>query len=86
MAVVDDKKPMYALDEIEDEVRRASAKHAPMHSHHEAYAVIAEEFQVEYWGEVVKGGAESGPRRAEDLRKELIHTAAMCVRALHDLC
>lgn len=68
------------------EAQRAAQKHPPMHSHHEAYAVIREEFEVEYWGEVCKGGNESGPRRAEQLKKELIHSAAMCLRALSDLC
>ena len=65
------------------EISRATAKHAPMNSHHEAYSVIKEEFE-EYWAEVCKGG--STPRDPVALRTELIHTAAMCVRALHDLC
>ena len=69
--------------EVLAEFDRASAKHKPMNSHHEAYAVIAEEFE-EYWREVTKGG--STPRNPEALRTELIHTAAMCFRALHDLC
>jgi hypothetical protein len=73
-----------ALDEIEQEVLRASAKHAPMNSHHEAYAVILEEVE-EYWREVQKGGSTQ-PRCPKALKEELIHTAAMCVRALHDLC
>jgi hypothetical protein len=68
---------------VMDEVRRASAKHPPMHSHHEAYAVIKEEFE-EYWREVQKGGGT--PRDPEALRVELVHTAAMCIRALTDLC
>lgn len=66
------------------EFARASAKHAPMHSHHEAYAVISEEFNVEYWAEVCKGG--STPRDPAALKLELVQTAAMCMRALHDLC
>jgi hypothetical protein len=65
------------------EFDRASAKHPPMHSHHEAYSVIKEEFE-EYWTEVKKGG--SVPRDPAALRRELIETAAMCFRALHDLC
>jgi hypothetical protein len=66
------------------EFDRANAKHPPMNSHHEAYAVISEEFNVEYWAEVCKGGGT--PRDPDALRTELIHTAAMCFRALHDLC
>lgn len=65
------------------EASRAADKHPPMHSHHEAYAVILEEFE-EYWAEVQKGGSK--PRDPEALRTELIQTAAMCLRTLHDLC
>lgn len=72
-----------ALDLVKAEVKCACAKHAPMHSHHEAYAVILEELD-EYWEEVRKGG--NTPRDMTALKAELTHTAAMCVRALHDLC
>lgn len=68
---------------VSDEFRRASGKYKPMNSHHEAYAVILEELE-EYWREVQKGG--STPRDPEALKIELIQTAAMCFRALHDLC
>lgn len=75
------------LGDVHAEFVRAASKHAPMNSHHEAYAVIREEFEVEYFQqEVCRGGSESGPRREDGLRRELVHTAAMCVRALHDLC
>lgn len=79
-------KLLDAVAAVQAEVQRAASKHEPMNSHHEAYAVIREEFEVEYFGEVCKGGAESGPRHTEQLKKELIHTAAMAVRALVDLC
>lgn len=69
---------------VEMEVARASSKHPPMNSHHEAYAVISEEFNVEYWAEVCKGGGT--PRDPEALKLELVQTAAMCFRALTDLC
>jgi hypothetical protein len=75
---------VYALDLIEKEVQRTSDKHALMNSHHEAYGVISEEFNVEYWAEVCKGGGT--PRDPNGLILELTHTAAMCVRALMDLC
>jgi len=65
------------------EATLASLKHPPMSSHHEAYAVIKEEFD-EYWLEVIKGG--STPRDPEALKLELVQTAAMCLRALYDLC
>ena len=67
---------------VNHEAAQAAAKHAPMHSHHEAYAVIKEEFD-EYWEEVRK---RSASRDAEALKMELVQTAAMCLRALHDLC
>jgi len=71
------------VDAAVEECTRATRKHPPMNSHHEAYAVIREEFD-EYWEEVRKGG--STPRSTEALRIELIQTTAMCLRALHDLC
>ncbi len=72
------------VEAVLNEFRRATAKHPPMHSHHEAYAVIKEEFE-EYWTEVMKGG-KTCPRVPEQLRQELVETAAMCLRAIHDLC
>jgi hypothetical protein len=72
-----------AMNNVCYEAMRAGEKHPPMHSHHEAYSVIREEFE-EYWDEVKKGG--STPRDWADLQTELIQTAAMCLRALHDLC
>lgn len=68
-------------EEVGNHLRNAQAKHAPMHSHHEAYAVILEELD-EYWEEVRKW-----PKRHSDaeMRKELMHIAAMALRAIHDL-
>ena len=68
------------LSEIVDEVIAAKSKHEDFNSHHEAASVIREEFE-EYWEEV--------RRKDFDImaaRKELIQTAAMCVRALVELC
>lgn len=39
------------LEDVAAELEAARAKHAPMNSHHEAYAVILEELD-EYWEEV----------------------------------
>lgn len=72
-----------AIDLVQNETERAITKHAPMASHHEAYAVIKEEFD-EYWQEVQKGGSK--PREPLALRTELVQTAAMCLRTLVDLC
>lgn len=71
------------ITQVSEEFKRAAQKHKPMNSHHEAFAVILEEVD-EYWREVQKGG--SVPRDPVALRTELIQTAAMCFRALHDLC
>ena len=64
------------------EVDRAERLHAPLNSHHEAYAVILEELD-EYWDEVKK---KTEARDAEAMRTELIQTAAMCVRAILNVC
>jgi hypothetical protein len=67
---------------VQCEMIRATQKHAPMHSWHEAHSVIREEFE-EFWAEVMKGG--STPRDPVALRTELTQLAAMCFRAMHDL-
>jgi hypothetical protein len=69
-----------AMD-IADEVIRARSLWPPMHSLHEAYAVILEEFD-EVKAETFK---RQNQRDAAAVRKELIHTAAMCMRAILDL-
>ncbi len=71
-----------ASDDIKSEALRAQKKHPVMNSHHEAYAVIKEEFD-EYWLEVMKRSSRRDP---EALRLELIQTAAMCLRTLAELC
>lgn len=85
-----------ALFLVSDEFKSASAKHKPMNSHHEAKAVIEEEFD-EYWDLVklnpnkqmvhpTKGYLLTPQMRNEEMREELVQMAAMCLRALHDLC
>lgn len=80
---MDESKLGFWTDTIRAEARRAGNKHKPMNSQHEAYAVIKEEMD-EYWKEVRKGG--SVPRDPAALTTELVQMAAMCLRALHDLC
>lgn len=64
---------------VAEELRRARAKHVrPLASHHEAAAVIREEFD-EYWDEVKFDGP------ADRKRAELIQVAAMAQRAAEDL-
>lgn len=74
--------------DVANEVRRAVQIHAPIHSLHEAKAVIEEEFE-EFWDLVKvnpkKLSADDQERRIATMRNELIQTAAMCVRAVHDL-
>ena len=77
---------------------KARQKHAPMHSPHEGYAIIKEEFD-ELWQEVRKWQpfpvqtsnalTEEEIREVEvwasnmaNLRKEALHTAAMCLAFL----
>lgn len=67
------------LDAIGNEVERAESIHAPLHSAHEAYAVILEELdevKAEVWKKHLDRSA---------LRKELIQCAAMCVRTVLNL-
>ena len=71
--------PPDLLAAVAAELARARSQHAPLHSAHEAYAVILEELdevKAEVWSKVID--------RAK-LRKELIQLAAMAVRALEDL-
>lgn len=67
------------LAAIGNEVGRAESMHAPLHSAHEAYAVILEELdevKAEVWKKHLDRAA---------LRKELIQCAAMCVRTILNL-
>lgn len=74
---------------VYDEAKRAADKFPPFNSHHEGKAVIEEEFD-EYWDLVKLNPKKMNPSEVatwrENLSLELIQTAAMCVRALHDLC
>lgn len=67
--------------QIKQELSDAMCAHESMHSAHEAYAVIAEELD-EFWDNV---RLKKSDRSNAKMRNELIQTAAMCVRAIHDL-
>jgi hypothetical protein len=69
------------LNDVFDELTQARAGHAPMHSAHEAYAVILEEVR-EFEAEVFK---KTGARSRRDMYQELVQIAAMAVRAAVDL-
>lgn len=66
---------------VADEVTRARSLWPAMNSLHEAYAVILEELE-EVKAETFKRQNQRDPAA---VRKELIHTAAMCMRAILDL-
>jgi hypothetical protein len=76
------------VDEIAAETERAMSLHPSISTAHEGYAVIKEEFE-EFWEEVKlnpsKLSAMERADRLDRMRKELIHTAAMCVRTMLDL-
>jgi hypothetical protein len=69
--------------EIALELIRATAKHGPMNSPHEAYAVILEELD-EFW-ECVRAWNATDATTERNPRHELIQIAAMAVRAIRDL-
>jgi hypothetical protein len=75
-------------DRVAAEVKRAMSLHPPMHSAHEAFAVIVEELE-EFWEDVKinpkKLSEGQRTERLEHMRGELTQTAAMCLRALVDL-
>jgi hypothetical protein len=77
-----DERHELVIGDVYHEWQKAAAKNPPMHSHHEAYAVILEELE-EYWAEVMK---RPGKRDPEGLKAELVQVAAMAMRALSDLC
>lgn len=67
------------IDDLREELIRASRKHRPMASPHEGYAVILEELD-ELWEHV---RADTG--HSEDARKEALQIAAMGLRYALDL-
>lgn len=69
------------LDDVAHEYVRAMGRYPPLHSAHEAYAVILEELQ-EFWDWVRQQDARRNPMA---MRQELMQVAAMCLRAVMDL-
>lgn len=68
------------LTDVSLEVKRAMSNHAPMHSLHEAYAVILEEvdeFKTHVW-------MKQTDRNAIEVYTEIVHIAAMCARCVAD--
>jgi hypothetical protein len=79
--IEDNDKESPFLKDVQHERDRACEKHPPLHSLHEAYAVILEEvdeLKAEVW--------KQQEARCEDaLRAELVQIAAMCMRTVQDL-
>lgn len=71
------------LDEVYEELKGATWGNPPMHSLHEAYGVIWEEYDE--FGDEVKKNPRKHPDRNALARKELIQLAAMAVRAIYDV-
>ena len=73
---------MSFADLVAKEVARARKKHGPMKSHHEAVAVIEEEF-IEFRESVF--WPPKGQFTDDCAAQELVQLAAMCQRAFEDL-
>lgn len=67
---------------VEKELAKATEKHSPMASSHEAYAVVKEEFD-EWWETIMANNRD--PHHKLNGARELIQMAAMCHRALFDV-
>lgn len=65
--------------EVEQEVKKATAKHSSMQSPHEGYAVILEELD-ELWDHV-----KTDTALGYAARKEALQVAAMAIRYIYDL-
>ncbi|MCK9592978.1 MAG: hypothetical protein M0Q91_13320 [Methanoregula sp.] len=69
---------------INAEYIKASSTHPKFNSSHEGYAILMEEID-ELWDEIKKN-PNRHPEREENMKKEMIQCAAMCMRFLHDIC
>ncbi len=65
------------LGDVFDEMLSATDKYGGFNSAHEAYGVILEELD-EFWDEVKK---KRSKRDTKNMRRELVQTAAMCMKA-----
>jgi len=65
------------MQEVTEEYKRAASKFAPMHSAHEGWAVIKEEFD-ELWNAIMKNDAVN-------MHEEAVQVSAMGIRFLIDV-
>lgn len=72
---VDEALPKY-LEQVVQELHKATAAYGPMNSPHEGYGIIKEELD-EFWDEVKNNNNQLA-------RKEMVQVAAMCLRYLID--
>lgn len=65
---------------VEQEYTNACAQHPPLHSLHEAYAVLleeVEEFKMQVW-------QQQSARNPHEIKMELVQIAAMAMRTVLD--
>lgn len=70
------------LEEVREELVRATSLYQPFRSAHEGYAILLEEVD-ELWEEVRKKPSVSDKRL---MREEAVQIAAMAVRFVEDVC
>lgn len=70
-------------EDMKAECSRAVSLHGDFHSLHEAYGVISEEFNREFW-EIVCMKADKRDKSA--MREELVQVAAMCLKTALKFC
>jgi hypothetical protein len=70
--------------QVLDELKHAQLMYPPFNSRHEGYAIILEELD-ELW-DLIKLNHSKSPECREQMKKEAIQTAAMCLRFIVDCC
>lgn len=73
-------KSQTAIEDIQDELKRARSKFPNINNPHEGYAVILEELD-EAWDEIK---VKQSLRNSQLIRQELIKVAAMAIRTIED--
>jgi len=75
--MTDEQKIALILYQVRNELVKAMAKHGPMRSRHEGYAILKEEFD-EFWDEIKRNDGQKA-------REEVLQIGAMAVRYLLDI-